>query len=75
MERMLARETAVDRRAALARRLADAYAEELVATADDPEQFAKLKASAEKLLAAFPDARTPAVTVALLQADYQRAET
>src|SRR5437762_3689664 len=75
MERMLARETGADKRAALARSLADAYAEELVATADEPERFAKLKDRAEKLLAAFPDARTPAATVALLQADYQRAET
>src|SRR5438552_1871693 len=74
MERMLAREHAAGKRAALARSLADAYAEELIAAADEPERFAKLKNHAEKLLAAFPDARTAAASVALLQADYQRAE-
>src|SRR5262245_4908965 len=74
MERALARENAYDKRAALARNLADAYAEELVAAADEPERFAKLKDRADKLLSAFPEARTPAAGVALLQADYQRAE-
>src|SRR5205823_13951722 len=58
----------------LARNLADGYAEELVAAADEQERFTKLKNRAEKLLAAFPEARTAAVSVALLQADYQRAE-
>src|SRR5262245_9641499 len=75
MERALARENAYDKRAAIARNLADAYAEELVAAADEPERFAKLKDRADKLLSAFPEARTPAASVALLQADYQRAET
>ncbi len=74
MERMLAREITYDKRAAIARNLADAYAEELVAAADEPERFAKLKDRAENLLGTFPEARTPAASVALLQADYQRAE-
>src|SRR5262245_26833052 len=67
-ERMLAQEPATDKRAALARALADSYAEELIAAADEPNRFAKLKDRAEKLLTAYPDARTPAVSVALLQA-------
>jgi hypothetical protein len=75
MERMLALNNAYDKRAAIARDLADAYAEELVAAADEPEWFAKVKDRAEKLLNTFPEARTPAASVALLQADYQRAET
>src|SRR5947207_1288684 len=75
MERMLARENAADKRAALARNLADAYAEELIAAADEPERFTKLKNRAEKLLAAFPEAKTAAANIALLQADYQRAES
>src|SRR5207247_9063672 len=53
----------------------DAYAEEINTTADETEPFIKLKNRAEKLLTAFPEARTAAVSVALLQADYQRAET
>src|SRR5262245_28689039 len=58
MERILSRENAADKRAALARSLADGYAEELIAAADEPERFVKLKMRAEKLLAAFPEART-----------------
>ena len=75
MERLLERETAGDKRLAMARQLADAYAEELVAAADESERFAALKARIEKLLAALPQASTPAVEVVLLQADYQRAES
>jgi hypothetical protein len=74
IERMLARETAADKRQAMARKLADAYAEELVAAADEPERFAQLKTRVEKLLASTPEARTPGVEVVLLQAEYQRAE-
>src|SRR6478609_4006128 len=60
MERMLARNNAYDKRAAIARDLADAYAEELVAAADEPERFANVKDRAENLLNTFPEARTPA---------------
>jgi len=74
MQRMLAHETAADKRTALARKLADAYAEELIAAADEGQRFSELKARVEKLLADVPAARTAAVEVVLLQADYQRAE-
>ena len=68
------RETRAANRLELARKLADAYSEELVSAAEEPERFAVLKSRVEKLLATIPDARTPAVDVILLQAEYQRAE-
>ena len=74
MERMLERQPAGDQRLPAARRLADAYAEHLIAAADDAERFAAIQAKIEKLLEEVPEARTPAVEVVLLQADYQRAE-
>lgn len=74
MERLLEREPA-DKRLPAAKRLADAYAEHLIAAADDAERFAAIQAKIEALLAATPEARTPAVEVVLLQADYQRAES
>jgi hypothetical protein len=74
MERMLAHEEPGDKRTSLARKLADAYAEELIAAADESERFSELKARVEKLLVDVPAARTAAVEVVLLQADYQRAE-
>lgn len=74
MERLLARETDRDKRLAAARQLADAYAEQLLSVADDPERFAALQSRLETLLATTPQARTPAIEVVLLQAEYQRAE-
>ncbi len=74
LERLLAQESASAKRGQLATRLADAYAEELAASADEPERFARFKAGAEKLLAEYPEARSPAVQAALLQAEYQRGE-
>jgi hypothetical protein len=75
LERMLDRESEARRRQALAKSLADAYTEELISAADEPERFDKLRGRVEKLLATAPEARTPAVEVVLLQADYQRAES
>src|SRR4029079_7754012 len=64
MEQVLARESSLEKRTAMARNLANGYAEELIAAADEQERFEKLKARAEKLLAAFPEARTAAASVA-----------
>lgn len=75
MERMYGRETAGDKRIASAKRLADAYAEHLIAAADNAERFTAIQAKIDKLLAEVPEARTPSVEVVLLQADYQRAES
>ncbi|MDX1948379.1 MAG: hypothetical protein SFU86_23520 [Pirellulaceae bacterium] len=57
-----------------ARKLADAFAEQMLAAADDAERFARLKTRVEALLLTHPAANTPAIQVVLLQADYQRAE-
>src|SRR5689334_4310599 len=71
MERMLARETVLEKRQTLARTLADTYAEELLSAADEPQRFESLKLRLEKLLANSSAARSASVEVALLQADYQ----
>src|SRR4051812_6600884 len=67
-EHTLERENASDKRLALARELADGYAEALIAAADDDREFARLKGHIEKLLAIYPAARTPGADVVLLQA-------
>ncbi|MEX2176419.1 MAG: hypothetical protein WD872_18795 [Pirellulaceae bacterium] len=63
-----------EQQAAIARNLADAYAEQLLAAADDPPRFEELKTRVDRLLAAHAAAQTPSLQVILLQADYQRAE-
>ncbi len=74
LERALDAETDASKRAAAAESLADQYAEQLIAAADDADRFGRLQSGLNKLLAEFPKAKTPAVEVVLLQADYQRAE-
>ncbi len=74
LERQLIKESEPAKRGQLAIKLADAYAEELAASADEPERFARFKAGAEKLLTEYPEVRSPAVQAALLQAEYQRGE-
>src|SRR6476659_380 len=54
LERLLAEESAPAKKLQLAGKLADAYAEELTAVAEQPEQFAKVRIRAEKLLADVP---------------------
>ena len=72
---MLERLPEGEKRLPAAKRLADAYAEQLIAAADDAARFAAIQAKIEALLAAVPEASTPAVEVVLLQAEYQRAES
>jgi hypothetical protein len=74
LERQLVKESEPAKRGQLAIKLADAYAEELAASADEPERFARFKSGAEKLLAEYPEAKSAAVQAALLQAEYQRGE-
>ncbi|MCU0878284.1 MAG: hypothetical protein MUF06_10915 [Pirellulaceae bacterium] len=77
LERELAGQRGSERAAdnpALARKLADAYAESMLEAADDPPRFAELQERVQKLLAERPEASTPAVQVVLLQAEYQRGE-
>ena len=59
----------------LARRLADLYAEQMLAAADDAARFEQLRERVERLRALHPAASTPALEVVLLQAEYQRAES
>jgi hypothetical protein len=68
---------AKEREAKLAagRKLADAYAERLMAVAEDEAAFRAMKQRVDQLLAQLPEAKTPALTVMLLQADFQRAES
>lgn len=75
LQRLLDREVAAKQQQVLARQLADLYAEELIAAADEPERFASLYERFEKLLAKYPTANSPTIEVVRLQAEYQRAES
>ncbi len=75
LERAAAGETDKDAKLAAGRKLADAYAERLMAVAEDASAFKGLKERVDRLLARTPEAKTPALTVMLLQADFQRAES
>ncbi|MCE9527761.1 MAG: hypothetical protein K8R36_17095 [Planctomycetales bacterium] len=57
-----------------ARKLADAYAAALMDAAEDQPRFDRLKLQIDKLLLTSPAAGTPALQVALLQAEFQRGE-
>ena len=61
-------------RLAIARRLADLYAGQLVVTLDDRAQYDEMMRRITRLLDKVPQARTPSLKVMLLQADYYRAE-
>ncbi|MHB1028131.1 MAG: tetratricopeptide repeat protein [Pirellulaceae bacterium] len=58
-----------------ARRLADLYAERLMASTEDPAKYAETLQRIEALVRDFPAAHTTALEVMLLQADYNRAES
>lgn len=75
LEHAAANETNKDARLAAGKKLADAYAERMMAVADEEAAFKGLKERVDKLLAQLPEAKTPSLTVMLLQADFQRAET
>jgi len=74
LERTLERESEDPRRLPLAVRLADLYAERMLDRADEPKVFEAMSAGLERLLERYPRARSAAVEVARLQADYRRAE-
>ncbi len=59
----------------IARRLADLYAERLMASADDKSRYDDTVNHITALLQSFPQANTTALQVMLLQADYNRAES
>ncbi len=72
-ERLLAESNAM-RQESLARQLADLYATQLVSSAQDGERYARVIGQINDLIMRHPQAKTPAVEVMLLQADYFRAE-
>ena len=76
LERLLEREKLAPARLKRATELADAFADLLIdaAEASGPNYLA-LRARIDKLLKEIPAAKTPALNVVLLQADYQRAES
>lgn len=57
-----------------ARKLADAYAHALMDAAEDQPRYERLRQQIDKLLLTSPEASTPALQVALLQAEFQRGE-
>lgn len=57
-----------------ARKLADAYAHALMDAAEDQPRYERLRQQIDKLLLTSPEASTPALLVALLQAEFQRGE-
>lgn len=75
LERMVEQETQNEvQRRELARRLADLYATQLMAAADDADRYDRIMAKIDTLTARVPEAKTAALGVILLQADYNRAE-
>ncbi|QDU94896.1 tetratricopeptide repeat protein [Lignipirellula cremea] len=60
---------------ALAKRLADLYAERLMSASSDPATYARVEQQIRPLLERFPEANTTSLQVMLLQADFTRAET
>lgn len=74
LERLVEDSPVGEAKVASARKLADSYALMLMDVADDPARFEQLHARIDKLLRDVPQAHTSALRVALLQADFQRAE-
>ncbi len=74
LEQQLDVATSDTAREATARKLADVYATRLVQAAEDSAQFTQTMRKIERLLERVPRAKTPALEVMLLQAEYYRAE-
>lgn len=75
LERSLQTSSTPDAKLAMARRLADLYAERLMAHAEDMAAYNDTLQRIEKLIQAVPEANTAPLQVMLLQADYNRAES
>ena len=75
LERSLQTASTPEAKLAMARRLADLYAERLMAHADDMAAYNDTLQRIEKLIQAVPAANTAPLQVMLLQADYNRAES
>jgi len=74
LEQVLAAETDEANRVALARRLADVYAGQLLAFSDEADKYDEVVQKIYALLEKVPSAKTSLLEVMLLQADYYRAE-
>ncbi len=75
LEQSLARSPSSQEKQQTARRLADLYAERLIAMSDDKPRYDETVGRIMNLLSAVPEANTTALQVMLLQADYNRAES
>jgi hypothetical protein len=75
LERSLQTSSTPEAKLAMARRLADLYAERLMAHAEDMAAYNDTLQRIEKLIQAVPEANTAPLQVMLLQADYNRAES
>lgn len=75
LERMIERSESSGRRLEWAQQLGDLYAEQLTRNLDQLDRYADLQRRIKRLLDQVPEAKTPALEVMLLQAEYQRAET
>jgi len=74
MEQVLTHESDDANRLALARRLADVYAGQLLAFSDETNKYEAVVRKINELLDKVPSAKTSLLEVMLLQADYYRAE-
>lgn len=74
LEQVLAAETDDANRVALARRLADVYAGQLLVFSDETAKYEAVVQKINTLLEKVPSAKTSLLEVMLLQADYYRAE-
>lgn len=74
LEQQLEQQTSESARQATARKLADVYAGQLLANAEDQDRYARTMRSIQRLIQRVPQAKTPSLEVMLLQADYFVAE-
>jgi len=75
LEKVIGKNLAEEKKVALAKKLADLYAGELMSNADDEQRSTDLLGRIQKLTQKVPQADTPALQVMLLQADYVHAES
>ncbi len=75
LEKMVSGPNTPQGRISLAKKLADLYAGQLMAAADNVPRYDATLAKIQELTTRVPEARTASLSVILLQADYNRAET
>ena len=75
LETVIGKDLPNEKRIALAKKLADLYAAELLNNAGDEQKSADLLRRVQTLVRKAPEADTPSLQVMLLQADYTHAES